>query len=183
MRATKGLHSFTTFGVSERRCHGKCYVNGSSARPLRYARGSTLALVPYDRCPDDDARKTNDYNLSNQPSLCALYRHFLLSLQNSTMARLRKPSPTEQAIFLPPASGATARTTRSSPRKNVTESPSTRKLRYTSSQDSDEDSFLVPKAPANHSPVRRQRVLRPMASNASLVLWQPQIKKEGKGDL
>lgn len=85
------------------------------------------------------------------------------------MARLRKPSPIEQAIFLPSASATTARTTRSSPRKNVNESPSTRKLRYTSSQDSDEDSFLVPKAPANQSPARKQRVLRPVASNASLA--------------
>jgi hypothetical protein len=81
------------------------------------------------------------------------------------MARLRKPSPTEQDIFMPPPPLAT----RSSPRKTVRESPSTRKLRYTSPEDSDEGSFLVPKAPMNQSPVRKQRVLRPMASNASLT--------------
>lgn len=84
------------------------------------------------------------------------------------MARLRKPSPTDHAIFIPPP--PTTHPTRCSPRKNVRESHSTRKLRYTSSQDSDEDSFLVPKAPVSQSPVRKQRVLRPMASNASLAL-------------
>lgn len=81
------------------------------------------------------------------------------------MARLRKPSPMEQSIFMPPPTP----TTRTSPRKTVRESPSTRKLRYTSPEDSDEGSFLVPKAPINQSPVRKQRVLRPIASNASLA--------------
>ncbi|KAJ4290954.1 hypothetical protein N0V90_010150 [Kalmusia sp. IMI 367209] len=81
------------------------------------------------------------------------------------MARLRKPNPAEQPIFIPPTS---ARGMRSSPRKTLHESPSTRELRYTSSQDS-EDSFLVPKVPASLSPVRKQRVLRPIGSNASLV--------------
>ncbi|KAJ4348355.1 uncharacterized protein N0V89_009729 [Didymosphaeria variabile] len=84
------------------------------------------------------------------------------------MARLRKPSPTEQVIFIPPPT-PTTRSTRTSPRKTMCKSPSTRKLRYTSPEDSDEGSFLVPKAPINQSPVRKQRVLRPMASNASLV--------------
>ncbi|KAL5409748.1 hypothetical protein PMIN04_010911 [Paraphaeosphaeria minitans] len=90
---------------------------------------------------------------------------FLVSLLLYTMARLRKPSPTEQSIFMPPP----APSTRSSPRKGVRESPSTRKLRYTSPEDSDEGSFLVPKAPINQSPVRKQRMLRPMASNATLA--------------
>jgi hypothetical protein len=43
-----------------------------------------------------------------------------------------------------------------------------RELRYTSSQDA-EDSFLVPKAPLHESPVRKQRVLRPVASNSRLL--------------
>ncbi|KAF2444377.1 hypothetical protein P171DRAFT_464010 [Karstenula rhodostoma CBS 690.94] len=81
------------------------------------------------------------------------------------MARLRKPSPTEHAVFIPPPTP----TTRTSPRKTVRESSSTRKLRYTSPEDSDEGSFLVPKAPINQSPVKKQRVLRPMESNASLA--------------
>ena len=85
------------------------------------------------------------------------------------MARLRKPSPVEEAVFIPPPPNAT-RPTRSSPRKITSDSPSTRKLRYTSSQDSDEDSFLVPKVSVSQSPVRKRRVLRPMASNASLAI-------------
>jgi len=82
------------------------------------------------------------------------------------MARLRKPSSAEPPIFIPPAT--TSKPTRSSPRKTVRESPSTRELRYTSSQDP-EESFLVPKATASTSPVRKQRVLRPVASNSRLL--------------
>lgn len=85
------------------------------------------------------------------------------------MARLRKPSPVEQAIFIPAPVNST-RPTRSSPRKITSDSPSTRRLRYTSSQESDEDSFLVPKVPTSQSPIRKRRVLRPMASNASLAV-------------
>lgn len=91
----------------------------------------------------------------------------LLSISHRTMARLRKPSPAEQPMFmLPPP--ATAQPTRSSPRKAVREPTSARKLRYTSPEE-EEESFLVPKASANKSPVRKQRVLRPIGSNASLV--------------
>ncbi|KAF1956803.1 hypothetical protein CC80DRAFT_593498 [Byssothecium circinans] len=86
------------------------------------------------------------------------------------MARLRNPSAaTEPPIFIPPTSSTPRTTTRSSPRKTKTvrESPSTRELRY-SSQNA-EDSFLVPKANAEISPVRKQRVLRPVASNSRLL--------------
>ena len=63
----------------------------------------------------------------------------------------------------------TAVSTRSSPRKpkTVPESPSTRELRY-SSQNT-EDSYLVPKSNGETSPVRKQRVLRPVASNSRLL--------------
>ncbi|KAF2121928.1 SprT-like family-domain-containing protein, partial [Lophiotrema nucula] len=44
---------------------------------------------------------------------------------------------------------------------------SKRELRYTSSQDN-EESFLVPKAPASETP-KKQRVLRPVASNSKLL--------------
>lgn len=82
------------------------------------------------------------------------------------MARLRKPSAAEPPIFIPPTT--TSKPTRASPRKTIRESPSNRELRYTSSQDPG-DSFLVPKAPASDSPVRKQRVLRPVASNSRLL--------------
>jgi hypothetical protein len=79
------------------------------------------------------------------------------------MARLRNPSTaTEPPVFLRPTSAS--RTTRSSPRKAVPELPSTRELRYSSSQSPDE--FLVPK---ETSPLRKQRVLRPVASNSRLL--------------
>ena len=81
------------------------------------------------------------------------------------MARLRKPSSAEPPIFIPPT---TTRSTRSSPNKTVRESPSTRELRYTSSQDP-QDAILVPKASTSTSPVRKQRVLRPVASNSRLL--------------
>ncbi|KAF2660610.1 hypothetical protein K491DRAFT_37240 [Lophiostoma macrostomum CBS 122681] len=89
------------------------------------------------------------------------------------MARLRKPSsPSEPAIpFLPPpsASSSKPRGTRSSPRKaQITrETPSTRELRYTS-LDNDDSSFLIPKLPSGDTP-RKQRVLRPVASNSRLL--------------
>lgn len=84
------------------------------------------------------------------------------------MARLRKqPINAPASPFFPPPTSAT----RSSPRKTTQESPSKRELRYTS-LDSD-DSFLVPKTKAGGdaeiSPVRKQRVLRPVESNSRLL--------------
>ena len=98
------------------------------------------------------------------------------------MARLRKPSPNEPSIFLPPTE---ARATRSSPRKAT--------LRYASSQE-DEPSILIPKSsrhaardisisqdvsdsflgtktptPKDAMTPRKQRVLRPVESNSRLL--------------
>lgn len=83
------------------------------------------------------------------------------------MARLRKAGGPEPPTIFMPAS-ATPRGTRSSPRKALTESPSKRELRYTSSQDA-EDSFLVPKFSTGDTPARKQRVLRPVESNSRLL--------------
>jgi predicted SprT family Zn-dependent metalloprotease len=100
------------------------------------------------------------------------------------MARLRKPSPNESTIFMPPST----RATRSSPRKitrstQYTESSddesvilvpkqSKRDLRYTnaSSQDA-EDSFLAPKSimASDALTPRKQRILRPVESNSRLL--------------
>jgi hypothetical protein len=82
------------------------------------------------------------------------------------MARLRKPSSVEPPIFIPPTT--TTKSTRSSPRKTVRESPTTRELRHNSSQNL-EDSLLVPKASTSISPIRKQRVLRPIESNSRLL--------------
>ncbi|USP73093.1 hypothetical protein yc1106_00367 [Curvularia clavata] len=99
------------------------------------------------------------------------------------MARLRKPSPNEPTIFMPPAEAASA--TRSSPRKAT--------LRYASFLE-DDSSILVPKAssralrdeslsqdlensfgatksaaPRGGLSPRKQRVLRPVESNSRLL--------------
>ncbi|KAF2175547.1 hypothetical protein K469DRAFT_646867 [Zopfia rhizophila CBS 207.26] len=79
------------------------------------------------------------------------------------MARLRKASPTDPAMAFP----APANPKRSSPRKTIRESPSKRELRYTS-QDP-EDSFLVPKVPSGDTPVRKQRTLKPVSLNTTLL--------------
>ncbi|CAI6338514.1 unnamed protein product [Periconia digitata] len=82
------------------------------------------------------------------------------------MARLRNPSTAQAPITFPPPNSAT----RSSPRKAAaSESPSKRELRYTSLDS--EESFLVPKnkTDGETSPVRKQRVLRPVASNSRLL--------------
>ncbi|KAF2641534.1 hypothetical protein P280DRAFT_469143 [Massarina eburnea CBS 473.64] len=87
------------------------------------------------------------------------------------MARLRNPSANEPPIFVPP----TSRSTRASPRKAVPESPSTRELRYASTIFDEEESLLVLQSKANvenagaKSPVRKQRALRPVASNSRLL--------------
>ncbi|KAH7138277.1 SprT-like family-domain-containing protein [Dendryphion nanum] len=85
------------------------------------------------------------------------------------MARLRKASSPTEPFIEPPAT--TQRTRRTSPRKADPESPSKRELRYTW-QDNAEDSFLVPKIPASlalsESP-KKQRILRPVASNSRLL--------------
>jgi len=83
------------------------------------------------------------------------------------MARLREPSAIDQPLFIKPVASST-KSTRTSPRKAVPESPTTRKLRYSSSQSPD-DSLLVPKIPVGESPARKQRVLRPVASNSRLL--------------
>ncbi|PVI07727.1 hypothetical protein DM02DRAFT_608806 [Periconia macrospinosa] len=84
------------------------------------------------------------------------------------MARLRNLGNAQASAYFPPPTGST----RSSPRKAAHESPSKRELRYTSLNDS-EDSFLVPKAKAGAdgetSPAKKQRVLRPVASNSRLL--------------
>lgn len=92
------------------------------------------------------------------------------------MARLRKPvSPTESSFIDLPTT-----TQRSSPHKLAPESSSTpaRQLRYTW-QDKPEETFLVPKIPASLalnantsstiSSPRKQRILRPVASNSRLL--------------
>lgn len=85
------------------------------------------------------------------------------------MARLRKPISPENSFTELPSSAQ--RACRSSPRKTVPESTPARQLRYTW-QEKTEDSFLVPKIPAslalNDSP-KKQRVLRPVASNSRLL--------------
>ncbi|KAI4927662.1 hypothetical protein J4E85_006174 [Alternaria conjuncta] len=98
------------------------------------------------------------------------------------MARLRKPSPNEPSIFMPPSE---TRASRSSPRKAT--------LRYASSQE-DDSSILVPKrsrrtaqdisisqdeeqsfripsiaTPKDTISPRKQRVLRPVESNSRLL--------------
>ncbi|KAI4608657.1 hypothetical protein J4E89_003863 [Alternaria sp. Ai002NY15] len=98
------------------------------------------------------------------------------------MARLRKPSPNEPSIFMPPSE---TRASRSSPRKAT--------LRYASSQE-DDSSILVPKRSRRTAPdisisqdeeqsfripsiatpkdtisPRKQRVLRPVESNSRLL--------------
>ena len=98
------------------------------------------------------------------------------------MARLRKPSPNEPSIFMPPSE---TRASRSSPRKAT--------LRYASSQE-DDSSILVPKrsrrtaqdisisqdeehsfripsiaTPKDTISPRKQRVLRPVESNGRLL--------------
>ncbi|KAI4668707.1 uncharacterized protein J4E78_002535 [Alternaria triticimaculans] len=98
------------------------------------------------------------------------------------MARLRKPSPNEPSIFMPPSE---TRASRSSPRKAT--------LRYASSQE-DDSSILVPKrsrrtaqdisisqdeehsfripsiaTPKDAISPRKQRVLRPVESNSRLL--------------
>ncbi|KAI1541931.1 SprT hypothetical protein [Pyrenophora tritici-repentis] len=98
------------------------------------------------------------------------------------MARLRKPSPNEPTIFMPPTE---ARATRASPRKAT--------LQYASSQDDEslvlvpkssrrtargdsfaddtEQSFRMPKTatPKDALTPRKQRVLRPVESNSRLL--------------
>jgi predicted SprT family Zn-dependent metalloprotease len=101
------------------------------------------------------------------------------------MARLRKPSPNEPSIFMPPGA---ARATRSSPRKAASSiryatssdeensevlipKRSTRDLRYTNSSHDVEGSFLVPKSAITSEPLtpRKQRILRPVESNSRLL--------------
>ncbi|KAF2000422.1 hypothetical protein P154DRAFT_620235 [Amniculicola lignicola CBS 123094] len=94
------------------------------------------------------------------------------------MARLRSgPAEPSAPMLPPPSTTKTTKTTRASPRKTIRESPSKRELRYTlelESQDH-EDSFLVPKIPAaagengTATPKRKQKVLRPIASNSRLL--------------
>ncbi|KAF1920361.1 SprT-like family-domain-containing protein [Ampelomyces quisqualis] len=89
------------------------------------------------------------------------------------MARLRKPSPNEATVFVPPsASGAT----RSSPRK------ATRSVQYAISSDEEEEALLISKRSAhdlrcnakttsasNTLTPRKQRILRPVKSNSRLL--------------
>ncbi|KAH3962078.1 hypothetical protein HBI56_203940 [Parastagonospora nodorum] len=101
------------------------------------------------------------------------------------MARLRKPSPNEAAILMPPSE---TRATRSSPRKatrsveysmlsneeNTVLVPkqSRRELRYaTASSQNVEDSCLVPKSAVVLDALtpRKQRILRPVESNSRLL--------------
>ncbi|ORY15827.1 SprT-like family-domain-containing protein [Clohesyomyces aquaticus] len=79
------------------------------------------------------------------------------------MARLRKSSPSDLPVLTP---ATTQRSTRTSPRKTLRESPSKRELRY-NFEDND-SSFLVPKAPVGDRP-KKQRVLRTVASNSRLL--------------
>jgi hypothetical protein len=82
------------------------------------------------------------------------------------MARLRKAGgAAEQPVLL---SATTRGPRRSSPRKANHEPSSKHELRYTLQEN--EDSFLIPKVPTStgNTP-RKQRVLRPVASNSRLL--------------
>jgi predicted SprT family Zn-dependent metalloprotease len=101
------------------------------------------------------------------------------------MARLRKPSPNEHNMFMPP--GAT-RATRSSPRKAASSvrydtssdeenseilvpKRSTRDLRYNISSQEAKGSVLMPKSAVTSDTLtsRKQRILRPVESNSRLL--------------